>query len=114
MTGEITLRGRVLPIAGLKEKCLAAYRAGIKTIIIPDQNEKDLDEIPKPLRRRLQFVKAKTMWDVLDCALPSKREKFAKVSAKEKPLTPTKEKRFKKRGKPQVKVRRERILPLRP
>ncbi len=114
MTGEITLRGRVLPIAGLKEKCLAAYRAGIKTIIIPDRNEKDLDEIPKPLRRRLRFVTAKTMWDVLDCALVPKREKTARVSAKEKPLTPAKEKRFKKRGQNQAKVRRERILPLRP
>ena len=114
MTGDITLRGRVLPIAGLKEKCLAAYRAGIKTIIIPDRNEKDLEEIPKQLRRRLQFVFAKTMWDVLDCALLPKREKAAKVAAKEKPLSATKEKRLKKRGKPQAKVRRERILPLRP
>ncbi len=114
MTGEITLRGRVLPIAGLKEKCLAAYRAGIKTIIIPDQNEKDLDEIPKQLRRRLRFVTAKTMWDVLDCALLTKPEKTARASAKEKSLTPAKEKRFKKKGKTQAKVPRERILPLRP
>src|SRR4029450_10639499 len=51
MTGEITLRGRVLPIGGLKEKSLAAFRAGIKIIVIPDRNEKDLDEVPKSLRR---------------------------------------------------------------
>ncbi len=65
MTGEITLRGRVLPIGGLKEKSLAAFRAGIKTIIIPDRNEKDLDEIPKPLRRKLHWIVAKNMSDVL-------------------------------------------------
>ena len=61
MTGEITLRGRVLPIGGLKEKSLAAFRAGMKTIVIPDRNEKDLDEIPKPLRRKLNWVVAKNM-----------------------------------------------------
>ena len=69
MTGEITLRGRVLPIGGLKEKSLAAFRAGIKTILIPERNEKDLDEIPKPLRRKLRWVCAKNMSDVLKVAL---------------------------------------------
>ena len=69
MTGEITLRGRVLPIGGLKEKSLAAFRAGIKTILIPDRNEKDLEEIPKPLRRKLNWVVAKNMSDVLNVAL---------------------------------------------
>ena len=73
MTGEITLRGRVLPIGGLKEKSLAAFRAGIKTIIIPDRNEKDLDEIPKPLLRKIKWVIAKTMSDVLNVALLSKQ-----------------------------------------
>ncbi|MGH7769257.1 MAG: endopeptidase La, partial [Candidatus Binatia bacterium] len=53
MTGEITLRGRILPIGGLKEKCLAALHAGIKTIILPERNEKDLGEIPKQVRRKL-------------------------------------------------------------
>ncbi|HZD42177.1 MAG TPA: endopeptidase La, partial [Terriglobales bacterium] len=56
MTGEITLRGRVLPVGGLKEKSLAARRAGIKTIIIPEKNQKDLEEIPKTLRRKLHWV----------------------------------------------------------
>ncbi|HXV47334.1 MAG TPA: endopeptidase La [Candidatus Binatia bacterium] len=69
MTGEITLRGRVLPIGGLKEKSLAAFRAGIKTIVIPDRNAKDLDEIPKPLRRKLHWVPAASMSDVLRIAL---------------------------------------------
>src|SRR4029077_8785356 len=69
MTGEITLRGRVLPIGGLKEKSLAAFRAGIKTIILPERNEKDLDEIPKVLRRRLRWIVVKNMSDVLRIAL---------------------------------------------
>jgi ATP-dependent Lon protease len=61
MTGEITLRGRIMPIGGLKEKALAALRAGIKTIIIPAENKKDLVEIPKDLRDQLKFVPVKNM-----------------------------------------------------
>jgi ATP-dependent Lon protease len=73
MTGEITLRGRVLPIGGLKEKSLAAFRAGIKTIVIPDRNEKDLDEIPKALRRKLHWVVANNMSEVLKVSLLGKQ-----------------------------------------
>jgi len=69
MTGEITLRGRVLPIGGLREKSLAALRARIYTIIAPEQNQKDLDEIPKHIRRRLQFKFVKHMDEVLRLAL---------------------------------------------
>lgn len=69
MTGEITLRGRVLPIGGLKEKVYAAYRAGIKTIIIPKDNEKDLEEISESIRNKLTFVPATTMETVLKTAL---------------------------------------------
>jgi ATP-dependent Lon protease len=69
MTGEVTLRGRVLPIGGLKEKTLAARRAGIKTMIIPKENEKDLDDIPKYLRKDMQFIFATTMDDVIGSAL---------------------------------------------
>lgn len=65
MTGEITLRGRVLPIGGLKEKALAALRAGIKTVIIPEQNKKDLVEIPKDIRKKLKFVPVKNMAEIL-------------------------------------------------
>ncbi len=65
MTGEITLRGRVLPIGGLKEKALAALRAGITTVIIPDQNQKDLVEIPKDLREKIKFVPVKNMDQIL-------------------------------------------------
>ena len=56
MTGEITIRGRVLPIGGLKEKSIAAYRAGVKTVIIPKPNMRDLDEIPREIRDNLMFV----------------------------------------------------------
>jgi ATP-dependent Lon protease len=69
MTGEITLRGRVLPIGGLKEKVLAASRAGITTVIIPRHNEKDLDEIPLELRKHMTFVPVDTIDDVLPVAL---------------------------------------------
>ncbi len=69
MTGEITLRGRVLPIGGLKEKVLAANRAGIKKIIIPIENEKDIEEIPQNVRKNIEFVLASNMEDVLEHAL---------------------------------------------
>jgi ATP-dependent Lon protease len=69
MTGEITLRGRVLPIGGLKEKALGALRAGIRTIIIPEKNRKDLSEIPVNVKRRIQFVPVRHMDEVLPLAL---------------------------------------------
>ncbi len=69
MTGEITLRGLVLPIGGLKEKSLAAMRAGITTVIIPKQNEKDLVDIPEEAKQKLQFVPVETVDEVLKTAL---------------------------------------------
>ena len=69
MTGEITLRGRVLPIGGLKEKVLAAHRAGIETIILPVDNKKDIDEIPENVRKSLKFICAADMKTVLKNAL---------------------------------------------
>lgn len=69
MTGEITLTGRVLPIGGLKEKSLAAYRAGIDTIIIPRENEKDLKEIPKTVKSKVKYILADNIDNVLDNAL---------------------------------------------
>ncbi len=69
MTGEITLRGRVLPIGGLKEKVLAAKRAGIDDVIIPEVNEKDLEEIPEHIRKTMRFYLAKTATQVLRWAL---------------------------------------------
>jgi ATP-dependent Lon protease len=69
MTGEITLRGQVLPVGGIKEKVLAAHRAGIKTIIMPKWNEKDLEEIPKKIQKDIQFHFVEKMLDVIRLAL---------------------------------------------
>ena len=79
MTGEITLRGRILPIGGLKEKVLAAKRAHIQSIILPKRNKKDLDDIPKHLLNGLQFILADTMSDVLNNALRSKSRQKVKA-----------------------------------
>ena len=68
MTGEITLTGQVLPIGGVREKTLAAQRAGIKRVIIPHENEPDLEELPKETRQELDFVLADTLDDVLSAA----------------------------------------------
>ena len=70
MTGEITLRGNVLPIGGVKEKVTAAHRSGIKTIILPDHNKKDLEDIPDHIKKDLTFHFAHEMMDVIDVALP--------------------------------------------
>ena len=69
MTGEVTLRGRVLPIGGLKEKLLAALRGGIKTVLIPEENEKDLAEIPANIREGLEIIPVKHVDEVLRLAL---------------------------------------------
>ncbi|MBM3710412.1 MAG: endopeptidase La, partial [Actinobacteria bacterium] len=71
MTGEITLRGRVLPIGGLKEKLLAAKRAGLKTVILPLKNKKDLEEVPQNITRGLNLLFAENIDDVVKHALQS-------------------------------------------
>ena len=69
MTGEVTLRGRVLEIGGLKEKVLAAHRAGVKTVVVPADNKKDLEDIPEFIQKDLEFVFVKHMDDVLRVSL---------------------------------------------
>ncbi len=86
MTGEITLRGNVLPIGGLKEKVLAAHRAKIATIIIPEGNRRHLVEIPKALRKDLEFVLAGHVSEVLEAALLPE-EGPAQIS--QEPVPPT-------------------------
>jgi ATP-dependent Lon protease len=71
MTGEITLRGRVLPIGGVKEKVLGAHRAGIKHVILPKENEADLDDLPEEVRNALNFTCVDTLDEVLKIALES-------------------------------------------
>ncbi|MBW1988948.1 MAG: endopeptidase La [Deltaproteobacteria bacterium] len=83
MTGEVTLRGRVLPIGGLKEKALGALRAGIKTVIIPEKNQKELSELPANVKRKLLFVPVSRVEEVLDLALlPPEKKAPAKAKAK--------------------------------
>jgi ATP-dependent Lon protease len=71
MTGEITLRGRVLPVGGVKEKVLAAHRAGIKRLVIPERNRVDLEEVPKEILEELEFIFISRMEQVLEVALES-------------------------------------------
>lgn len=77
MTGEITLRGAVLPVGGIKEKVLAAYRAGIKTVILPEWNRKDLEDIPADVQKKIAFHFVGDMMDVLLLALEPAKEKAA-------------------------------------
>jgi ATP-dependent Lon protease len=72
MTGEITLRGRVLPVGGIKEKVLAAHRAGLDTVVLPSRNERDLEDLPEEIRKDLKFVLAERVEDVWDAALEAK------------------------------------------
>jgi len=74
MTGELTLRGKVLPIGGIKEKVLAARRAGLDTVIMPYRNEKDLDDLPEAVRKQMTFVFAEQVEDVLAAALASREQ----------------------------------------
>jgi ATP-dependent Lon protease len=77
MTGEITLRGEVLPIGGLKEKLLAAHRGGIETVVIPQENERDLAEIPRNIKQNLEIVPVRWIDEVLQVALADIPEKKA-------------------------------------
>ena len=82
MTGEITLRGNVLPIGGVKEKVTAAHRAGIKEVILPYLNQKDIEEVPENVSQDMKFYFAKEIWDVLSVALPKVAKNRKNVQAK--------------------------------
>ena len=73
MTGEITLRGQVLPVGGIKDKVLAAHRLGVDTVIIPKKNENDIQDVPEEVRKALKFVFAEKVDDVLNAALVSRQ-----------------------------------------
>lgn len=81
MTGEITLRGQVMPVGGIKEKVLAAHRMGLKTVILPKRNEADLEDLPAEVVKKIKFVFAQTVDDVLEAALePSKAKRAGKAT----------------------------------
>lgn len=85
MTGEVTLRGRVLEIGGVKEKVIAAHRAGLKTVLLPKENRKDLEDVPKEILRDLRFVFVSHMDDVLKIALTKPLPAFQKVHGEKEP-----------------------------
>ena len=86
MTGEITLRGTVLPIGGLKEKLLAAHRGGIQTVIIPAENEKDLADIPRNILRKLEIYPVSDIDEVLKVALAEEPKPVAGALDSKAPL----------------------------
>jgi len=87
MTGEITLRGEVLPIGGLREKLLAAQRGGIKTVLIPEENTKDLAEIPDNIKNKLEILPVRWIDRVLEVALERQPEPLAEVVESAQPTS---------------------------
>jgi ATP-dependent Lon protease len=81
MTGELTLRGRILPVGGLKEKLLAAARSKIHTVIVPEGNQRELEEVPRHVRARLKIVPVRSMDEVLEIALAGKVAKEIEAAA---------------------------------
>jgi ATP-dependent Lon protease len=91
MTGEISLRGLVLPVGGIKEKVLAALRAGIKTVMLPIRNQKELDEIPEEARRQLQFVWLNNVDEAVIVAIgtPAPRAEAPQETRGQRPVPPS-------------------------
>jgi ATP-dependent Lon protease len=92
MTGEITLRGQVLPIGGVKEKILAAHRNGLRTVILPKRNEQDLDDVPEEIKKSMKFVFVETVGDVIESALETRKKAPAKKDSKPASNSKTKKK----------------------
>ncbi|PKN85478.1 MAG: endopeptidase La, partial [Deltaproteobacteria bacterium HGW-Deltaproteobacteria-1] len=109
MTGEITLRGAVLPVGGIKEKVLAAYRAGIKTLILPAWNRKDIEDIPANVQKSISFHFVSDMLDVLKLALEPEKETKPFKKAVKNPKAHAKA----KRAKPPVKIKKKKSAILR-
>ena len=85
MTGEITLRGKVLPVGGIKDKLLAAFRAGIRTIVLSSENDKDLDDIPEEIRSQMEFHLVNTMDEVIKIAMEGPRLPATSIEPEGKP-----------------------------
>jgi ATP-dependent Lon protease len=97
MTGEITLRGQVLAIGGVKEKVLAAHRNGLTTVILPKLNEQDLDDVPEEIRTSMKFIFAETVEDVIEAAL--EKAKPGKAPEKKQSAKPIANKKTKTKKK---------------
>jgi ATP-dependent Lon protease len=91
MTGEITLRGQVLPIGGVKEKVLAAHRNGLRTIILPKRNEQDLDDVPEEIKKSMKFIYVETVDDVLESALEANHKRRTSRSSSAEKSTHSKQ-----------------------
>jgi ATP-dependent Lon protease len=106
MTGEITLRGQVLAIGGVKEKVLAAHRNGLTTVILPKRNEQDLDDVPEEIRNSMKFIFAESVEDVIEASLDAKQSKPAvKPSARKKPGKAAPKKSTKTKAKKNDKIK---------
>ena len=99
MTGEVTLRGKILPIGGVKEKVLAAHRAGLKTVMLPKRNELDLEDVPDEVRKDIEFVYIDTIDEAIETALKPKKKRKSRSASQQKGARSTKSKTKEKSSK---------------